>query len=136
MTLLLYRLSCNIWGNKVWEHMGVYTRVTWVSDIWLPKIFLTKDFFASFLLTNLLLTSILMIIVSFPSFIDVPVIVLVSFSSHRHIWKKQLKSTNLFLVLNLSLSKWLLQFLIHLIYFRHGMLLTRLLIEILHCVCT
>ena len=45
-------MICGIWG--------VYTSVTWVSDVWLFEAFARKGFFASFSLTDTLLTSILL----------------------------------------------------------------------------
>ena len=50
-----YTLSCSTWDHRIWEHMGVHTPVTAVSDTWLSEAFAIKGFFASFLLKDLLL---------------------------------------------------------------------------------
>ena len=47
--------------------MGVYTPVTWVSDVWLSEAFVARAFVKSFLLTDLLLASILMSLFPFTS---------------------------------------------------------------------
>ena len=62
----------------MWEHIAVYTPVTWVLDVGLSEAFVTKGFFASLLLNDILLTSILISHFSFHFFFsDIPVVVLV-----------------------------------------------------------
>ena len=66
--MLWYLMVCSrdlhIQGHTVWKHMGVYTPVTWFSDVNLSEAIVTKGFIALFLFTDILLTSILISILS------------------------------------------------------------------------
>ena len=50
------------------KHIGVYTPVTWFSDVKLSEDLVTKGFFTSFLFTDILLTFFLTSLFYFHSF--------------------------------------------------------------------